>query len=217
MLFVRLPKEFGDEADYSLAAEEVNRAKDYYDKVIILLIDDLTEYIKELFSKNGGKNLHKRSSMTSVIRDWKETLDECVYEQLFENGANKLLGLLRDISNDEVSFVIQLGKLITDLRIEDWDDKTVAQFKNKLKEYKETAEQFRGETALEMGSETSAYSLTFIDDEGKAVTKRFDKVEQSRRGKLLMNSIIADIDSMGHSISEQEKRQILMEVLKKMC
>ena len=80
-----------------------------------------------------------------------------------------------------------------------------------------TAEEFSGEDESAVGGETSAYSLTFIDDEGKAVTKRFDKVEQSKRGKLLMNSIIADIDSMGHAISEQEKRQILMEVLKKMC
>ena len=58
---------------------------------------------------------------------------------------------------------------------------------------------------------------TGVSDYNSAVTKRFDKVEQSKRGKLLMNSILADIDSMGHAISEQEKRQILMEVLKKMC
>ena len=155
--------------------------------------------------------------MISVIRDWQESLDESVYEQLFENGADKFLGLIRDISNDEKDFVIRLGKMVTDLRIEDWDDKTVTQFEKRLKEYKETAEGFSGEVESEIGGETSAYSLTFIDDEGKAVTKRFDKVDQSKRGKLLMNSIIADIDSMGHSISEQEKRQILMEVLKKMC
>ena len=35
--------------------------------------------------------------------------------------------------------------------------------------------------------------------------------------KLLYNQIMAALDAMGHSISEQEKRQILMEVLKKLC
>lgn len=217
LLFLRLPKELGDEGAYNTLAGEVKKAKEYYDRAIGLLIDGITEYMKNLFSKNGGKNLPARSSMTSVIRDWQESLDESVYEQLFENGADKLLGLVRDISNDEKSFVIRLGKMITDLRIEDWDDKTVIQFEKRLKEYKETAEGFSGEVESEIGGETSTYSLTFIDDEGKAVTKRFDKVDQSKRGKLLMNSIIADIESMGHSISEQEKRQILMEVLKKMC
>ncbi len=217
LLFVRLPKEFGNEGDYNTLAAEVKKAKDYYDRAIGLLIEALTEHMKDIFSKSGGKNLPARSSMTSVIRDWQESLDESVYEQLFENGADKLLSLVRDISNDEKAFVTRLGKIITDLRIEDWDDKTVMRFKKRLKEFKETAERFSGQAESKIGEETFTYSLTFIDNEGKAVTKRFDRVDQSKRGKLLMNSIIADIDSMGHSISEQEKRQILMEVLKKMC
>ena len=49
------------------------------------------------------------------------------------------------------------------------------------------------------------------------ITRRFDKVEISSRGKLLFNQITAAIESMGHAISEQEKRQVLMEVLKKLC
>ena len=34
---------------------------------------------------------------------------------------------------------------------------------------------------------------------------------------LLFNQITASLDAMGHAISEQEKRQVLMEVLKKLC
>ena len=63
----------------------------------------------------------------------------------------------------------------------------------------------------------SNYQITFLDDAGTTTTKRFGRVEISKRGKLLLNAITSDIESMGHSISEQEKRQILMEVLKKMC
>ena len=51
----------------------------------------------------------------------------------------------------------------------------------------------------------------------EADLERFDRVETSKRGKLLYNSILSEIDSMGYSISEQEKRQILMDILKKMC
>ena len=112
---------------------------------------------------------------------------------------------------------MRLAKLVTDLRIEDWDEKTLDVFTDRLREYKATAEEFSGDSIADIGECSNAYSLSFIDDNGNAVTKRFDKVEQSKRGKLLMNSLIADIESMGHSISEQEKRQILMEVLKKLC
>lgn len=58
-----------------------------------------------------------------------------------------------------------------------------------------------------------AYLITFADEKGVHTTRRFDKVEVSARGKLLFNQITASLEAMGHSISEQEKRQILMEVL----
>lgn len=67
------------------------------------------------------------------------------------------------------------------------------------------------------GDFPDTYELTYKDENGKAVTKRFAKVEESRRGKLLYNAIISQLDSMGQAIPEQEKRQILMEVLKEMC
>ena len=49
------------------------------------------------------------------------------------------------------------------------------------------------------------------------VTKRFERVENTGKGKLLHNQVTAALDSMGRSISTQEKRQILMEILKTMC
>ena len=214
LLFEKLLKEYGE--DYDSAADTIKLAKEYYDGAIDALVDNLIGDVKELFATGSRYNL-EQSSLTSIIQDWCERQDASVYDQLFENGADRCLGFLRSVSNDEKAVIVGLAKIATDLRIEDWDDRTKELFDRKLKEYKKTAEEFTTDIKSEDEGETSSYSLTFIDDAGKSVTKRFDKVEQSNRGKLLMNSIIADIDSMGHSISEQEKRQILMEVLKKMC
>lgn len=69
----------------------------------------------------------------------------------------------------------------------------------------------------EKESVTSNYELSYIDDTGVTVTKRFEKIDFSKRAKLLMNTITADLDAMGHAITEQEKRQVLMEILKKLC
>ena len=81
----------------------------------------------------------------------------------------------------------------------------------------QTAREFHDTTVAETINETSSYQVTFADEDGKNTVRRFDKVEVTARGKLLFNQITASIDAMGHSISEQEKRQILMEVLKKLC
>ena len=216
-LFVKLPNEFGQQEFNANIADTVRLAKDYYDRALDELIDGLVEDVKNIFSEGTGRRPQKRSSLSAVVKDWCERLDDSVFEQLFENGADRCLGFLREVTNDERTFIIRLAKLVTDLRIEDWDEKTADQFKDRLREYKETAEDFSGDGNAEIGDDTSAYSLTFVDDAGKAVTKRFEKVDQTKRGKLLMNSLLSDIESMGHSISEQEKRQILMEVLKKLC
>jgi hypothetical protein len=42
-------------------------------------------------------------------------------------------------------------------------------------------------------------------------------VETSKRGKLLYNAIESAISGMGQAVSEQEKRQILMDVLRELC
>ncbi|MCI9127874.1 MAG: restriction endonuclease subunit S, partial [Eubacterium sp.] len=216
-LFVKLPDEFGQQQFSVIIADTVKLAKEYYDRVLDDLIEKLIESIKELFLEGTGCKPQKRSSLASIIKDWCESLDNSVFEQLFENGANRFIGLLKEVTNDERTFITRLAKLVTGLRLEDWEEKTVTEFEEKLREYKETAEEFNGGAVAEIGEETSAYSLTYIDDTGKNVTKRFDRVEQSKRGKLLMNSLLADIESMGHAVPEQEKRQILMEVLKKLC
>ena len=217
LLFVKLPDEFGQQQFSAIIADTVKSAKEYYDRVLDELIEKLIESIRELFSEGAGCKLQKRSSLASIIKDWCESLDNSVFEQLFENGADRCIGFLKEVTNDEKTFITRLAKLVTGLRIEDWEEKTVTEFEERLREYKGTAEEFSGDAAAEIGEDTCAYSLTYIDDTGKTVTKRFDRVEQSNRGKLLMNSLLADVESMGHAISEQEKRQILMEVLKKLC
>ena len=159
----------------------------------------------------------KRTSLSSVIKDWCETLDPHVFEQLFENGTNKCLGLFKEVTNDEETFVARLAKAATDLRVEDWDDDTVERFKENLAMYKRTAEEFQSSESESEDSAASTYEIRFRSDDGSSEVKRFDRVETSKRGKLLYNSILSEIDSMGYSISEQEKRQILMDILKKMC
>ena len=217
LLFVKLPQEFGLEAFNISLADNIKAAKKYYDSILSDLTQKLIESVKEVYSAGTGRAVQKRSSLTSIIKDWCDSLNPAVFEQLFDNGADRCIGFFREVTNDEKTFVIRLAKLVTDLRIEDWDEKTVDLFNERLREYKITAEDFSGDTGSDIGDSTNAYSLTYIDETGSSVTKRFDKVEQSKRGKLLMNSLLADIESMGHSISEQEKRQILMEVLKKLC
>ena len=217
-LFQRLPEAFGYAAEFEPGVvENVAAAKNYFDNAIIELKKSLIREVKELFAAPHTKRFGM-TSLSSVIKDWCESLDATVYEQLFADGTEKCLALFRSITNDEDTFIARLAKIATDLRLEDWDDNTHNRFSKNLTKYKATAEQYHSKTEQKNDSYSdSNYQVTFVDESGTTNTKRFDRVEITKRGKLLLNAITSDIESMGHSISEQEKRQILMEVLKKMC
>ncbi len=218
LLFEQLPKVFGFAEFQDALADNVKLAKDFYDSYLSEVKKVLKEEVKEIFVLQKDKNNVDRMSLSSVIKDWCESLNQTVFEQLFIDGTDKCLGLLKTITNDDDLTIVRLAKLATDLRIEDWDEKVKILFTSNVKKYKETAEGYHS-TKESAGKEqnTSAYQISFTDDNGDVITKRFDKVEGTGKGRLLYNQVTAALDSMGRSISDQEKRQILMEILKKIC
>ena len=64
--------------------------------------------------------------------------------------------------------------------------------------------------------EENQYKISFFDESEKLLVKKFKKIEKSPRAKLLYNSIEAQLEAMGQSLSEQEKRQVLIEILCKL-
>ncbi len=198
---------------------KVKSVKDFYDTFLKKLSGELINKVKVVFSTTKNKKQLNSLSLSSVVKDWCETLDQNVFDQLFGNGTEKCLSLFKKITHNEDAEIKKLVRLATDLRLEDWDDNTILLFEKQLELYKKTAEEFVTKTGSDNDGEavSTEYQITFLDDEGLSVTKRFEKVETSQRGKLLYNNITADIEAMGAAISEQEKRQILMDILKKMC
>ena len=90
-----------------------------------------------------------------------------------------------------------------------------------LVEYKEMAEAYTEDANITLKDDINAiqanqYQLSFYDNDGRVKVKRFDKVERSKRSNLLYNAVEAQLLSMGQSISESEKRQVLMELLSKL-
>lgn len=217
-LFTKLPECFGYK---QLVNKElctaIKNVKDYFDQYLYNFKQSLVYKLKELFIKPQYLYNIKSHSLYSIIHEWLEILSPRVFEQLFNDGTDKCLKVFKDISYDEDKFVSRLAYQITDLRIEDWCDTTVDEFFNKLKQCKTTAELFEGKSASVEDKKISGYEISFINDNGECITKRLDSVERTQRGNLLYNLLTDGIASMGNSISEQEKRQIVMDLLKDLC
>lgn len=218
LLFDKLPKLFGMNEFQETLADNVGAVKKYYDEYLKNVKKNLIKETKEIFVLPEEKDCVNKMSLSSVIRDWCESLDQTVFEQLFTDGTEKCLGFFRSITNDDDLTITRLAKLATDLRMEDWDEKVADLYASNIQRYKKTAEAHHSKTKVASESQnTSTYQITFLDDNGVAVTKRFNSVEGTGKGKLLHNQVTAALESMGRAISDQEKRQILMEILKDLC
>lgn len=219
LLFNIIPKIYKTDSIDSALAEKVGITKRFFDGALDNLKSEIKQFLRIGFCTLDAASCEKMS-LSSIIRDWCEKIDRAAFDQLFTDGTERCLALFKEITNDEDLFVTKIARVATDLRLEDWDEDIITMFMKNMEQYRSTAESFHlSESDVEenVSKIIEDYELSFKDDSGKVITKRFSKVEESRRGKLLFNAIVSQLDSMGQAISEQEKRQILMEVLKELC
>lgn len=218
LLFVKLPAAFGYGEFSSNLADNIDKAKKACDDFLPEVNKQLQKEVKNIFALEKDSGRIDRMSLASVIKDWCESLDPTVFEQLFTDGTELCLGLFKSITNDDELTISRLAKLATDLRLEDWDDKIRKLFIDNLERYKKTAEAYHTELTEGIAEQvTSAYQISFTDDNGTVITKRFDRVDGTPKGKLLHNQVTSALASMGRAISDQEKRQVLIEILKNLC
>ena len=216
-LFKKLPEAFKYADQFTAGlSENIAMAKRCFDTMLDDLKHVLVNEVKELFCVSGGSKQKAQMSLASIIKDWCETIDKAAFEQLYSDGTEKCLALFKTVTNDEETFITRLAKLATDLRVEDWDESTLDKFAERLKQYKITAECFEAKDRNVEELVTSAYQLTFVGESGETVTRRFDRIESGKSAGLLYNAITSMLSSMG-AVTEQEKRQVLMDILKELC
>ncbi|WMJ22912.1 hypothetical protein RBG61_13105 [Paludicola sp. MB14-C6] len=194
----------------------INAAKCTFDNAKGGLIKHLISDIKSMFSTSDNKV----ASLTSIVKDYIDSLKVETLDHLYPNGEHRMFALMKSISNDEQLFVEQLAKEITNLRIDDWTRTTITEFLSYLGDAKKVISDFNRSIDIstkKATEKTNGYKIAFVDESGEEVIKTFDKTEYSSRAKLLYNEIATAIDEMGQSISESEKRQILMDFIEKMC
>ena len=212
-LFEKVFALFGFKEFSADVVDNITQTKKEYDGAIVALNKALVSDVKIIFTPKGQE---VRGSLTSIIQDWYSSLKDTTIQHLFANSENQILDLMKTITNDEITFIQRLAKAVTALRVEDWNEGTIGTFIKDLIVFKETIEEYDSQI-IDETSATDSYKLITTDSEGREVVKTFNRSEYSTRAKLLYNEITNSIDEMGQSITEQEKRQILIEILEKLC
>lgn len=213
-LFVKVVSIFNRNTVTPIVIDSIREVKALLDKAKDNLVKTLISDVRNIFQT---KQMDK-ASLSSVIKDWYEGLQDTTTCHLFSSGEDRVLELMRTINSDERIFTERLAKALTGLRIDDWDDKTIGYFLDELKKFKETVEtQDKHFTSSNVSQSNNVYKLTYIDEDGNERIKTFNKIEYSNMARLLINEINSALDEYGQALSDGEKRQVLMEIIEKLC
>jgi hypothetical protein len=209
VLMVKLPKVFGYSTTDTSIIENIKSAKDTFDLGKSQLLDSVKSIIIETFKANS------ESSVTSTMLDWYETLKPTTLEYMFPNNENHILSLIKSSQTNDIELIESLGKSLTGLRLNDWNYSTIGTFKDSLKDFKASVDRYNLQERSNSMQDVSCKIV--LNRDGESVTKVFEKTEYSNLAKLLYNDISSAIEEMGQSITENEKRQVLIDVLLELC
>ena len=192
-------------------AQLVNIAKVERENAVPNLLNELADDIRAIFTKRQSY-----VTLASAISTWYEKLNERTLRQLFANNENQILNLLSSVGNDNSAFVQRLAKAIIGLRIEDWTSETINVFLNELSSFKETIDEFNNKKQSTK-STSSEYRIVFKDTSGNETIRVFDKAEYSETAELMFGEVSRVVDEYNQSLTEQEKRQVIMDILERLC
>ncbi len=210
-LMVQVPNAFNVEGANSNLAEEIAKCKQELDNAKQNLVDKVISVISDVFGGAAGM------SLKAVLSDWYENLSQATIQNLFANNENAILKQISTVTNDEYTFAGRMAKAVTGLRIDDWNNSLLQNFITSLLAFRTTVEEYDSNADQHKEKRGKQYRIVTVNENGEEEVRSFDRIEYSRRAQLLYRDITGAISDMGQSISEQEKRQVLFEILESLC
>lgn len=167
--------------------------------------EHLIKVTKEVIDK------HYKGTLTGSLIKWYTDLTDDQKEHLYNTETNKFMKFIQSNEHSEIEAVNKLAQIFTGLSIEDWNDNSINAYLEGIKESKSLVEDY--EIAADSQDGQGLIKIIFEAQEEAAVEKTFNKTEISPIGSTLFNAIEEVIDEYGYSVDDNEKRNILMEIL----
>ena len=200
-IFESLPKYLKSQS-FDQCIKKLKKIKEYLDKHDEKVREYLISETKALIDKNY------KGTLSGNLRKWASELTDDQKAHLYDLETNELLRYIQKIDNNEIDVINKLSYIFTNLSIEDWNDNTISIYLDSFKNSKNYVESY--EVSIDSDND---YELTKIVINGEE--KTFSKTEISPLGSTLFNAIEEALDEYGDSIDDNEKRNILMDILAK--
>lgn len=217
ILFDKIPNLYSVQISLADAFITVQKIKGFYDSLVDRLYQVLISEVKEIFAPGKGSLW----TLDKACAAWIQSLSSTAKSYLYPDGAERLIKAVMEEAENEYEIISHLSLAMTGLSIDNWNDTTVLSFLKNISCFQKSIVAYNQQVAQEISEETTlksenSYEIHYVDVKGQSVKKTFTRQEYSRRAKLLYNDIENSMEEMGQSITLQEKRQVLMDILTKL-
>jgi hypothetical protein len=208
LLFESLPELFNLEIGQDLA-KKIKSLKELFDTQINAEITNLATWMVGVLSPK------KDLPFISALKNWNGSIRKETKAYMLNGDSDELFRIIEIADNDEIETVKSIIRLVTGLRIEDWEQSAPQVFMDKFKELiKEINDKNEERKNTVSGN---SYRIITVDANGKNIQERnLEKISLSPKTKLFENDILTQIDEFGDSISLNEKRLVLMQIIEKL-
>ena len=191
--------------------EDILKVKNELDSAKQNLIEVLAKDVKNIFTSEYNDSI----SLHSAMNDWYELLNKETKTNLFNKGEEKFLEEVESTSNNYSEFMENIARILTGLKIDDWDDNTVMVFVDRVKEFKNSIEEFNNKVDVNKEEyDNSTYRISFLSDGKEEIRSIVKQDNLSHRAKFFSNELDSLMEDY-NAVDINEKRQILLEMLLK--
>ena len=165
--------------------------------------------IKDLFGST------EQESLSSCFANFYDDLNQATKEHLFNGKIAVFLNIAKHPNNDENKLIEDVARALFNLRMGDFTDDIMESFISELKFVKEQILKYNNDESNSSGK-NEGFKISYTDKNGEDIIRQFSSSEYTQNGEYLYNSLTDLLSEFGESISADEKRQILFDILKEL-
>ena len=156
-------------------------------------------------------DVNYEGTFIGTLNCWYSKLNTEKIKHLYDGTTNNFLEFLHDTGTDDIKAIEKIAFIFTKLAIEDWNDDTFHIYFSNLND---TIEKINNYKVPKGEDSKNEIKIIFNTENKEKIEKTFNEIEISTNGKLLLNELEDAFDEFSDSIDDNEKRNILINLLK---
>ena len=196
-------KEVLDTKDYNKIVSEINKMKNVFDSLMKNYEYDLVSDTRKIFNENF------KGSLTSLLKEWYKNINPKNKKKIYDVTTKNFIEFISGLNNhDEYEVINSIAKIVTGFYIEDWQP-------SEKDNYIETLQQIELKLSNDNYDDKYTKKIVLIDGHNSIEKNIETEEELSALGITMKNNIEELIEEYGDSLSEQDKINVLIDIMKK--